>query len=160
VQNFQFEQSKRHWVNTLPHERIHRDLGYTILMTRHFFLLFALLAACAMGQNRVYELRTYHCYPGKLEALKARFRDHTIEIFKRHGIESIGYWTPQDPETSKNTLTYLIVHPSRVAADKNWAAFRNDPEWKKVSADSEKDGKLVIKVDSVFLDPTDFSPLK
>jgi hypothetical protein len=136
------------------------NVGYTILMTRKFFLLFALLATCAMAQNRVYELRTYHCYDGKLEALKARFRDHTIEIFKRHGIESIGYWVPQDPETSKNTLVYLIVHPSRADADKNWAAFSSDPEWKKVSADSEKDGKIVIKVDRMFLDPTDFSQLK
>ncbi len=129
-------------------------------MRRKFVLLFTLVAACALAQSRVYELRTYHCNEGKLETLKARFRDHTIEIFKRHGIESIGYWTPQDPETSKNTLIYLIVHPSRAAADKNWAEFMNDPEWKKVAADSEKNGKLVQKVDRVFLDPTDFSPLK
>jgi hypothetical protein len=131
-----------------------------MLMLRKFLLVFTLLAACAMAQNRVYELRTYHCFDGKLDALKARFRDHTIEIFKRHGIESIGYWVPQDPETSKNTLIYLIVHPSRAEATKNWAAFTSDPEWKKVAADSEKDGKIVAKVDSVFLDPTDFSALK
>jgi hypothetical protein len=131
-----------------------------MLMRRKFLLLFTLLAACALAQTRVYELRTYHCNEGKLEALKARFRDHTIEIFKRHGIESIGYWVPQDPELAKNTLVYLIVHPSREAAAKNWAAFTSDPEWKKVAADSEKDGKIVQKVDSLFLDPTDFSPLK
>ena len=131
-----------------------------MLMRRRFLLLFTLLAVTALAQTRVYELRTYHCFEGKLETLKARFRDHTIEIFKRHGIESIGYWTPQDPETAKNTLVYLIVHPSREAAEKNWTAFNNDPEWKKVSADSQKDGKLVQKVDSVFLDPADFSPLK
>jgi hypothetical protein len=131
-----------------------------MLMRRKFLLLFTLLAACALAQTRVYELRTYHCNEGKLEALKARFRDHTIEIFKRHGIESIGYWVPQDPELAKNTLVYLIVHPSREAAAKNWAAFSSDPEWKKVAADSEKDGKIVQKVDSLFLDPTDFSPLK
>jgi hypothetical protein len=136
------------------------NVGYTILMTRKLFLLFTLLAACAMAQNRVYELRTYHCNEGKLETLKARFRDHTIEIFKRHGIESIGYWVPQDPELAKNTLVYLIVHPSRAEAAKNWAAFSSDPEWKKVAADSEKDGKIVQKVDSLFLDPTDFSQLK
>jgi hypothetical protein len=129
-------------------------------MLRNFLLLFTLLAGCALAQTRVYELRTYHCYDGKLEALKARFRDHTIEIFKRHGIESIGYWVPQDPELARNTLVYLIVHPSRAAADKNWDDFRKDPEWIKVSTESEKDGKLVQKVDSVFLDPADFSPLK
>jgi hypothetical protein len=136
------------------------DLGYTILMLRKFLVLFTLLAAGAFAQGRVYELRTYHCNEGKLETLKARFRDHTIEIFKRHGIESIGYWVPQDPELAKNTLVYLIVHPSRAAAAKNWAEFSSDPEWKKVAAESEKDGKIVQKVDSLFLDPADFSPLK
>jgi hypothetical protein len=139
------------------------------LMLRKLLPLFALAAASALTPSgfaqssstaRVYELRTYHCFDGKLETLKARFRDHTIEIFKRHGIESIGYWVPQDPEQSKNTLVYLIVHPSREAAKANWAAFSSDPEWKKVAADSEKDGKIVQKVDSLFLDPTDFSPLK
>src|SRR5579872_3639887 len=112
-------------------------------MTRKLLLLAFLSAAFAAAQNRVYELRTYTCNEGKLDALKARFRDHTIEIFKRHGIESIGYWTPQDPELAKNTLVYLIVHPSREAAKANWAAFQADPEWKKVAADSEKDGKIV-----------------
>ena len=135
-----------------------------IFCVRHILALFVLAAASVLAQSnstmRVYELRTYHCYDGKLETLKTRFRDHTIEIFKRHGIESIGYWVPQDPELAKNTLVYLIVHPSREAARKNWAAFQADPEWKKVAADSEKDGKIVIKVDSLFLDPTDFSMLK
>ncbi|HEX3879529.1 MAG TPA: NIPSNAP family protein [Bryobacteraceae bacterium] len=123
-------------------------------------LIAASLSAQAPSGTRVYELRTYHCNEGRLDALKARFRDHTIEIFKRHGIESIGYWTPQDPELAKNTLVYLIVHPSREAAKANWAAFQSDPEWKKVAADSEKDGKIVQKVDSLYLDPTDFSQLK
>lgn len=135
-----------------------------MLMTFKPLLLIPLAAVMLAQQTapatRVYELRTYHCYDGRLDALKARFRDHTIEIFKRHGIESIAYWTPQDPELAKNTLVYLIVHPSREAADKNWAAFMADPEWKKVAADSEKDGKIVQKVDRQFLDPTDFSPLK
>ncbi len=133
-------------------------------MPKRILPLLALAAASLFAQSpspaRVYELRTYHCFEGKLDTLKARFRDHTIEIFKRHGIESIGYWTPQDPELAKNTLVYMIVHPSREAARKNWAAFMADPEWKKVAADSEKDGKLVQKVDSLFLDPTDFSPIK
>ncbi len=129
-------------------------------MLRKFFLLSALLAACAWAQSRVYELRTYHCYPGKLEALKANFRDHHIETFKRHGIESIGYWVPQDPELAKNTLIFLLAHPSRAAAAKNWADFVKDPEFIKVSAESQKDGKMVEKMESVYLDPADFSPLK
>jgi hypothetical protein len=96
-----------------------------------------------------------------LEALKARFRDHTIEIFKRHGIESVGYWVPQDPEKSKNTLIYIVAHPSLDAAKKNWEAFRADPEWKKVAADSQVNGTILAKPpEFVFMDPTDFSKLK
>ena len=114
----------------------------------------------ALAENRVYELRTYTCYEGKLEALKTRFRDHTIRIFKKHGMESIGYWVPEDPEKSKTTLIYIISHSSREQATKNWNDFRNDPEWKKVAADSEANGKIVLKVESVYMDPTDFSQLK
>jgi hypothetical protein len=128
-------------------------------MLRKFFLLSALLAACTWAQSRVYELRTYTCYEGKLEALKANFRDHHIETFKRHGIESIGYWVPQDPELAKNTLIYLLAHPSRAAAEKNWTEFRKDPEFLKVAADP-KNGNIVKKMESVYLDPTDFSLLK
>ncbi len=129
-------------------------------MTRNLLLAALLFTGLAFGQSRVYELRTYTRYEGKLEALKARFRDHTIDIFKRHGIESIGYWVPEDPEKSKNTLIYIVAHPSRAAAEKDWKEFRDDPEWKKVAADSEANGKIVQKVESVFMDPTDFSKLK
>jgi hypothetical protein len=129
-------------------------------MTRRLLVLFLLLSGLALAQNRVYELRTYTCYDGKLEALKARFRDHTIAIFKRHGMESIGYWVPQDPEKSKNTLIYILAHPSLEAAQKNWDAFRADPEWVKVKAESEAAGPIVLKTESVFLSPTEFSALK
>jgi hypothetical protein len=129
-------------------------------MTRLLGLL-ALLAGFACAQNRVYELRTYTCNEGKLEALKARFRDHTIELFKRHGIESVGYWIPRDPEKSKTTLIYILAHPSLEAAQKNWAEFRADAEWKKVSAESEVNGKILAKPpESIFMDPADFSKLK
>ena len=129
-------------------------------MVQKALFLFFLIAGCAFAQNRVFELRTYTCYDGKLDALKARFRDHTIEIFKRHGMESVGYWVPQDPERSKNTLIYIIAHASREQATKNWAAFRADPEWQKVSKESEANGKIGEKVESVFMSPTEFSPLK
>ena len=129
-------------------------------MTRRLLLLFLLLSGLALAQNRVYELRTYTCYDGKLEALKARFRDHTIAIFQRHGMESIGYWVPQDPEKSKNTLIYILAHPSLEAAQKNWAAFRADPEWLKVRAESEAAGPIVLKTESVYMTPTEFSKLK
>ena len=127
-----------------------------------FKLLPLLLMAgvLSFGQGRVYELRTYTCYEGKLDALKARFRDHTITIFNKHGMESVGYWVPQDGERSKNTLIYILAHPSREAATKNWAEFQADPEWKKVAAESEANGKIVLKVESVFMEPTEFSHLK
>jgi hypothetical protein len=129
-------------------------------MTRLLGLL-VLLAGFACAQNRVYELRTYTCNEGKLEALKARFRDHTIELFKKHGIESLGYWIPQDAPTSQTTLIYIIMHPSREAAKKNWAEFQADPECRKVAADSEKNGKILAKPpESIFMDPADFSKLK
>lgn len=114
----------------------------------------------AQSANRVFELRTYHTYDGKLDALLARFRDHTIEIFNRHGMTSIGYWLPTDEPLKGKTLVYMLAFPSREAATKDWAEFREDPEWKKVSTASEANGKLVEKVDSIFLEPTDFSEIK
>jgi NIPSNAP len=120
----------------------------------------AMVASNARAADRVFELRTYTTHEGKLDALKARFRDHTIEIFNRHGMTSIGYWVPTDPAKSQNTLIYIIAHPSMEEATKHWAEFRNDPEWKKVSADSEKDGKIVSHVDSVYMTPADFSGIK
>ncbi len=129
-------------------------------MTRKLLWLALLLAGTACAQNRVFELRTYTCNEGKLETLKTRFRDHTIEIFKRHGMESIGYWIPQD-ERSKTTLIYIIAHKSREQATQNWKEFQADPEWKKVAADSEKNGKILAKPpESVFMDPADFSMIK
>lgn len=110
--------------------------------------------------KQVYELRVYHTLPGRLAALESRFRDHTITIFNRHDMKSVGYWTPQDAPLKDNELIYILAHPSREAAAKNWDAFRNDPEWQKVSKASEADGKIVEKVDSTFMDPTDFSKLK
>jgi hypothetical protein len=129
-------------------------------MARRLLLLCTLLAGCAFAQDRVFELRTYTCFEGKLEALKTRFRDHTIEIFKRHGMESIGYWVPTDPEKSKTTLIYIIAHPSVEAGKQHWREFSADPEWKKVSSESEANGKIVQHVDSVYMTPADFSKLK
>ena len=106
----------------------------------------------------VFELREYHTFEGKLDGLLARFRDHTITIFKRHGMESVGYWTPADDPLRGKTLVYMLKHPSREAATANWASFHDDPEWKQVSAASEVNGKLVERVESTFLKLTDFSP--
>ena len=109
---------------------------------------------------RVYELRTYTTAPDRLNALKTRFREHTTRLFEKHGMTNIGYWTPSDAPMSNNTLIYVLAHDSREAAKKSWDDFRNDPEWKKVQSASEADGKIVEKVESVYLTPTDFSKLK
>jgi hypothetical protein len=107
----------------------------------------------------VYELRIYHCYPGKLPELLARFRDHTTKLFERHGMKNVVYWTALDEPMKSSTLCYVLAHPSREAATANWKAFQDDPEWQSVKAASEANGKIVEKVDSTFLEMTDFSPL-
>ncbi len=114
--------------------------------------------AQADGGSPVFELRVYHTFDGKLDDLLARFRNHTITIFNRHGMHSVAYWTPTDDPLKGKTLFYILRHPSREAATANWAAFHDDPEWKSVSAASEANGKLVEKVESTFLQLTDFSP--
>ena len=106
----------------------------------------------------VYELRVYHANEGKLDALLARFRNHTDAIFKRHGMQSVAYWTPTDEPLKGRTLIYILKHPSRAEATANWKAFHDDPEWIKVSTASEVNGKLVEKVDSTYMTLTDFSP--
>ncbi len=113
--------------------------------------------------GRVFEMRTYYASPGKLEALHARFRDHTTKLFEKHGMTNVGYWVPIDGQTgaaSGNTLVYILSYPSLEARKKSWDDFQNDAEWKSVKEASEKDGKLVDKVDSVFLSPTDYSAIK
>jgi hypothetical protein len=110
--------------------------------------------------NRVYELRVYHTLPGRLPALVKRFKDDTRRIFDVHGISSVGYWIPQDSPAKDNTLIYIVSHPSRDAATTDWKEFGADPEWQKVAKASEADGKIVEKIDSTFMEPTDFSGLK
>ena len=116
--------------------------------------------ALAQGAGKVYELRTYTAPEGKLPNLQARFRDHTIRIFNKHGMKSVGYWVPQDAPAKDNTLIYIISHDSREAAKKNWANFSADPEWKKVAAESQVDGRILSGVVSVYMDATDYSPIK
>ena len=108
----------------------------------------------------VYEMRTYTTHPGKLGALHARFRDHTVKLFEKHGIKNVMYWTPTDAEKSKTTLIYVLWHESEEAAKKSFAAFSKDPDWIKARDESEKDGKIVVKVESVFMKTTDYSPHK
>ena len=118
------------------------------------------ILAAQPTSGHVYELRTYTAVEGKLANVNARFRDHTRRIFEKHDMKSVGYWTPVEGPTAGTTLVYLLEHPSREAATKNWADFRADPEWQKVKAESEAAGPIVSKVESVFLTPTDYSPMK
>ena len=116
--------------------------------------------AHAQAAGKVYELRTYTAPEGKLGELEARFRNHTRRIFNNHHMKSVGYWVPQDAPASQNTLIYILEHPSREDAKANWAAFQKDPEWQKVAEESQRNGKIVAKVDSVFMTATDFSAIK
>ena len=103
--------------------------------------------AYAQGANRVFEMRTYTANPGKFDALKARFRDHTVKLFEKHGMNT--------------TLVYILAYPSREAAKKSWAAFGADPDWQKARAESEKDGPILVsRPESVYLNPADFSAIK
>ncbi len=100
--------------------------------------------------TKVYELRIYHCHPGRLNALIARFQNHTTGIFEKHNMENVGYWLPTDPEKS-NDLYYILAYPSMEARNESWKAFGSDPEWKKVASESEADGKIVASVESTFM---------
>jgi hypothetical protein len=110
--------------------------------------------------DRVFEMRTYTTHPGRLDALHARFRDHTNKIFVKHGMELVGYWTPTDEETSSTTLVYILAYPSMEARQASWKAFVNDPDWIKAFAESKADGPIVMKVENRFMAPTDYSPIK
>lgn len=113
--------------------------------------------AAADASGAVYELRVYTAAEGKLAELVKRFREHTTKLFERHGIKNVAYWTATDEPKKVNTLVYILKYPSREAATANWKAFQDDPEWQKVKAESEANGKLVDKVDSTFMALTDFS---
>jgi hypothetical protein len=138
-------------------------------MRKTLFLQLGLAASAFLfgtwyGQSqtsgRVFEMRTYTTHEGRLNALQARFRNHTTRLFEKHGMTNIGYWVPMDSPLSQNTLIYILSHRDRDTAKKSWDAFRNDPEWKKVQQASEADGKIVSKVDSVFMTAADYSKIK
>ena len=116
-----------------------------------------LSATPADGAGPVYELRIYTAAEGKLQDLLKRFREHTRQLFERHGLTNVAYWTATDEPKKANTLIYILRSPSREAHAASWKAFQDDPEWQKVKAESEANGKLVDKVDSTFMSLTDFS---
>lgn len=131
------------------------------MLARHTVLLgwFVMAAAtlqAAERDSRVFEMRTYWSPAGKLDALHARFRDHTTKLFDKHGMTNVGYWVPL--ENPDNKLIYFLAYPSREAREKSWKAFIADPDWQRAHRESEADGKLVDKVESRFLQATDYSP--
>jgi NIPSNAP protein len=110
--------------------------------------------------TRVFELRTYTAAPGKIDALHARFRDHTLKLFEKHRMTLMAFWKPADEQQAKRQLVYLLAFPNQEAALESWKSFQADPEWTTLKATSEKDGPLVEKIESVYLKPTDYSPIK
>ncbi len=111
----------------------------------------------ARASSAVYELRVYHFNDGKKDALLNRFRQHTLRLFKKHGIESVGYWLPLDEKDQR--LHFLLRYPSREAREASWKAFMADPEWQAAAKASEANGALVKKVENPFLVRTDYSPI-
>ena len=125
-----------------------------------FFCGIAVGRAFQTPASKVYEMRTYTAVEGKFDAVNARFRDHTIKLFEKHGMKNVGYWTPTDGPLAGTTLIYILEHSSREAAAKSWKQFGSDPEWQKARAASEVNGRIVAKIESVFLAATDYSPIK
>ena len=128
------------------------------IMLRRLCLLFLTMNLASLQADpepRVFELRTYHANEGKLAALQSRFRDHTLSLFEKHGMTSVGYWVPVD--NKDNLLIYLLSYPNKESRATAWEGFRGDPTWKAAYAASIEDGKLVGKIDTLFLQETDFS---
>ena len=125
-----------------------------------FLLLNASSLSAEEAKTRFFELRTYTTAPGKLDALHKRFSEHTNKLFVKHGMELVGYWTPAGGEKAENTLVYILAYPDRASRDKSWKAFLNDPDWKKAFKESRKDGPILKKVRSQYLNPTEYSLIK
>jgi len=121
--------------------------------------IFAVTPALAADETTVFELRVYTAPPGKMPDLLARFKNHTTRIFERHGMINVGYWLPVE-QKEDDKIYYLLKHKSRTAAEASWKAFGADPEWIKVSTESEANGPIVSHVESTFLTSTEFSAIK
>lgn len=112
------------------------------------------------AEGKVFELRTYTTYDGKLDDLHKRFQDHTLGLFEKHGMVNIGYWVPLDGDLAENTLIYILSHESREAAEKSWDAFRSDPVWQQAYEESHADGVIVKEVESVFMEAVPYSKIR
>ncbi len=118
------------------------------------------ITSSSSRDSRIFELRTYYCNPGKLPDLQTRFRDHTLKLFEKQGMENIGYWNTIEADSSQSKLVYILAHKSLEAATKSWEAFRSDPVWIKAKTESEKNGAIVEKVESLYMKALSFSKIK
>lgn len=118
------------------------------------------MSSSAQDDSKVFELRIYKATPGNLDNLHARFRDHTIRIFGKHDMKVVGFWSPTSEEESEDTLVYMLEHASKEAASASWKAFAQDPEWRKVSKESNANGKILAGVEKKYMVATDYSPIK
>lgn len=132
----------------------------SLLLAIPLLLIAPLMCLADEPAGKLYELRIYKTHPGRLDALNKRFREHTNRLFVKHGMELVGYWTPAEGDDAADTLIYILAYPNREAREAAWKGFLNDPDWKQARDASEQDGKIVLKVESKFLAPTDYSPLK
>lgn len=117
-------------------------------------------AADEPSSGRLFEMRTYVANDGKMADLHKRFREHTNKLFVKHGMELVGYWTPVDGADAANTLVYILAYPNKESREKSWKGFMADPDWQAAYKASHAAGPLVKKVESKFLNPTDYSPIK
>jgi hypothetical protein len=117
-------------------------------------------AAAAQDSHHVFEVRIYTAGPGKLDAVVKRFRDPEVGLFEKYGMKAIFYSTVTEPADRQNQFVYVLQHDSREAARKSWAGFMGDPAFRAAAQASDEGGRAVVKVESFFVTPTDFSPLK
>lgn len=121
---------------------------------------FTQMVHVSADSNRVFELRVYHAVPGKVPELETEFRDKVTKLFAKHDLKPVGFWKPVDGAYADNTFIYIIAHPSRDAAKQHWDAFRADPAFQEMMKAQQGDAKIVEKVDSTYMEPTSFSPMK
>lgn len=107
----------------------------------------------------IYEMRVYRCAPSRLPALLARFQNHTLKLWEKHGIRQAGFWTTLVGESNQE-LIYLLAWENLAEREAKWNAFQADPEWHAVRAESEKDGPIIANASNQLLVPTAFSAVK
>ena len=140
-------------------KNISKSLPIAIFSAVLGLIIGTFFTASAQDQ-KVFELRTYKATPGNLDNLHARFRDHTLRIFRKHGMEIVGFWSPTSEDERDDILVYLLAHDSQGAADASWQAFGADPEWDRVSEESNRNGQILAGVERKYMVATDYSPMK